>query len=174
MFSPPMTKGISLGPILRSECCDLGKLTPDNDVLESASDCAVTVLVERGFVTSLQPSDTFGIGDKGLGCLLWVVPVTLGELIPCHIEFTSLSNRNNVALGINNLGPGVRQNLSDRGKSGVDTVGGEGIEAGRGRLGETFCCISFEGTRAYRENDRELTIAASVLGHVQVLEQALH
>lgn len=114
------------------------KLTADDDILESASDCAVAVLVERGFVTSLQPSDALGIGDKGLGRLLWIIPVALGELIPCHTEFTSLANGNNVSLGINNLGPGVGQNLSDRGESGVNTVGGEGIEAGRGCLGETF------------------------------------
>lgn len=118
------------------------KLTADDDVLETTGNRAVPELVERGLVTSLQPRHALRISDESLGRLLWVIPIALGELVPSNTELTPLANWHNVALGVDNLGPGVRQDLAYGRQSCVDTVGREGIEAGGGGLGETYIWLA--------------------------------
>lgn len=91
------------------------KLTANDDVLEATSNCAVPFGIEGSFVASLEPFDTLRIGYKCLCRLLRVVPVSFGKLVAGHAKLTTLTNGNDVSLGIDNLGASVGQNLSDGG-----------------------------------------------------------
>jgi hypothetical protein len=113
------------------------ELTTNDDIFEATGDGAVPFGVKGSFVTSLQPFDTLGVGYECLCRLLRVIPVSLGELVAGHAKLATLTNGNDVSLGIDNLRASVGQNLSDGGQSCVDAVGGESIEASGRGLRET-------------------------------------
>lgn len=132
----------------------IANLTADNNVFESSCDCAVALLVEGGFVACLQPQGSIGIGHEGLGGLFGVVPVAFGKLVAGHEKLSSLSNGDNVALGVDDLRASVWKNLADSSQTSVDTIRGERVEASWGCLGKT--------------------VAAGIFGHVQFFEKTLH
>lgn len=113
-------------------------LTSDDDILEATSNSTIAVLVERSFIARLQPGDTLGIRYQGLGRLLWVMPISLGELVSGNTELAALANGNDITLGIDNLRARMGKDLADGGQTSVNAVGGECIEAGRGCLGKTY------------------------------------
>ena len=96
-----------LSDVSISDCVDPWsrvEITSDDDVLKATSDGAVALLIEGGFVASLEPFDTLGIGNECFGGLLGVLPVSFGELVTSHAELASLAYRNDVALRINDFG----------------------------------------------------------------------
>lgn len=136
MFSPPTR--VSQGTGNERKRGRRGRLTSNDNILEATGDAAVAVLIEGGLVAGPEPGDAVGIGDECLGGLLRVVPVAHGELVSGDAELAPLAHRHDVALGIDNLGASVRQHLTHGGQTGVDAIGGEGIEAGGGGFGEAW------------------------------------
>lgn len=141
------------------------KLTSNDNVLESSGDGAIPFRREYGLVSGLQPSDAVLINEESLVGLVWVVPVPFGELVSCHTEFSALANRNNVSLCVDDLCFSVWHNLANCGETGLNSVGGEGIEAG----GRCFCktyvlsILHFHGIILKNVP----TIATGILSHVQ-------
>jgi hypothetical protein len=84
------------------------ELTADDNVLEPASDGAVSVCVKGSFVAGFEPFDALRIGYECLRSFLGVVPVPLGELIASHAQLTTLAYRDDVSFGVNDFRTGVR------------------------------------------------------------------
>lgn len=109
----------------------IGTLTPDDNILESAGNCAVAVLVEDGLVAGMEPQDTLLVAYHALVRLFWVIPVAALQLIAGHAQLTTLANGQNSAVTVHDLRVGVGQNRADGGQPAVHRVVRVRVEASR-------------------------------------------
>lgn len=106
------------------------ELTSDNDILEPARNRTVSFWRKQGLVACLQPSHTILVRKHRIAGLFRVVPVSFGDLVSCHAEFTPLTHRDSIPLGVDDFSLGMGHHFAHCGQAGFDAVGGEGIEAG--------------------------------------------
>lgn len=120
-------------------------LTPDDDILESAGDGAVSMLVENGLVTSVEPQDTLLVADHALFSLFRVVPVTALQLVTGHAQLAPLTDGQDAVVPVNDLRMGMGEDGTDSGQPTVHRVKGVGIEAGRRGFSQAY---QFEVTQS--------------------------
>lgn len=105
-------------------------LTSDNYVFKAAGDGAVAFWCEYGFIAGFEPGDAVFIGDEGFLGFFGVVPVSFCELVARHAEFSALTDWDDVAFGVDDLGFCVWHDLAYGHESGFNCVSGNGIKAG--------------------------------------------
>ncbi len=100
----------------------------DDQVLDSAHDVEITLVVHHGEVTGVHPT----VFVDGLGGLVGIVPVADHHRIPLGAEFARCASGNGLAgVGVDDLHLDVRQHPADGPDSLVDRVVGCGLGADR-------------------------------------------
>jgi hypothetical protein len=84
----------------------------------------------------MQPHRALRVPAHHLGRLLRIVPVPRLQLVPGNTQLPSLTDRHDLPLAVDDLGPGVRHQMAHGAEFDVQRIVVARVEARGGRFGQ--------------------------------------